>query len=58
MTASAGLYTPQVYETDNAECITHVEFDLRNVNRPGSYIRLQLTDKNGLDAWCNPIRLK
>jgi 6-phosphogluconolactonase (cycloisomerase 2 family) len=58
MSAPAGMLTPHVYEEDEVKEITHVEFDLNNVNRPGAYVRLQITDKNGLDAWCNPFRLK
>lgn len=57
MSAPAGMLTPHVYEGDEIKEITHVEFDLNNVNRPGIYVRLQITDKNGLDAWCNPFRL-
>lgn len=37
------------------KAITHLEADLSEVH--DSYIRLQLTDKDGLMAWSNPVYL-
>ena len=58
MTAPYGRFLPQVFapEADTVEPVTHVEFDFSEFKYPGAYLRLQITDKDGLDAWSNPIR--
>lgn len=60
MSAPHGMFTPQKYAEDMAatEELTHVEFNLDETGLHDVYVRLQITDKNGLDAWSNPIRLK